>query len=80
MLTATDVGKGTQGQRLPDHLVSPIGGAQHTQAFFLGGGAMGRVCFTAISSNRACHHGPHCSQFRSCSLSPLSECSGGGGG
>ena len=24
---------------------------------------MGQVCFTAISSNRACHHGLHCSQF-----------------
>ena len=24
---------------------------------------MGQVCFTAISSNRACHYGLHCSQF-----------------
>ena len=28
-----------------------------------GWGTMGQVCFTATSSNRACHHGPHCSQF-----------------
>ena len=24
---------------------------------------MGQVCFSAISSNRACHHGLHCSLF-----------------
>ena len=24
---------------------------------------MGQACFTTISSNRACHHGLHCSQF-----------------
>ena len=24
---------------------------------------MGQVCFSAISSNRACHHSLHCSQF-----------------
>ena len=27
------------------------------------GGPIGQGCFTAISSSRACHHGPHCSQF-----------------
>ena len=28
-----------------------------------GGAQMGLVCFTAMSSNRACHHGLHCSRF-----------------
>ena len=27
------------------------------------GATMGQVCFAAISSNRACHHGLHCFQF-----------------
>ena len=50
---------------------------------------MGQVCFTAISSNCACHHSLHCSEFSvpdHVLCVRLSECSmagvkfGGGGG
>ena len=43
-----------------------------------GGGTMKQVCFTAISSNRACHHGLHCSQINvpaHAVVVRLSECS-----
>ena len=42
---------------------------------------MGQVCFIAISSNRACHHGLHCSQFNvpaHAVVVHLSECSKAG--
>ena len=50
-----------------------------------GGGTMGQVCFTAISSSRACPHGLHCSQFSVpdhvlCVRFPRAQGRGGGDG